>query len=78
MLSLFTFSCASISEDFNMGGCPLAMGPDKCDVVPGGCESHLVDIGGHWELKTTQMGVTYGVDLETGTGNDPIANKDDE
>lgn len=61
-----------------MGGCPLAMGPDKCDVVPGECDSHLVDIGGHWELKTTQMGVSYGVDLESGTGNDPIANKDDE
>lgn len=54
------------------------MGPDKCDVVPGECDGHLVDIGGHWELKTTLMGVTYGVDLESGTGNDPIANKDDE
>ena len=72
------FSCASISEVFNMGGCPLAMGPDKCDVVPGECDGHLVDVGGHWELKTTQMGVTYGLDLESGTGNDPIANKDDE
>ena len=54
------------------------MGPNECDGVPGECDNHLVDIGGHWELKTTQMGVEYGVDLESGTGNDPIANKDDE
>jgi hypothetical protein len=79
--------CASISTMmqvgpdatfFMMGGCPLAMGPNECDAVPGECDDHLVDIGGHWELKTTQMGVEYGVDLESGTGNDPIANKDDE
>jgi len=61
-----------------MGGCPLAMGEPECDSVPEECETHLVDIGGHWELSTTEMGVEYGVDLESGTGNDPIANKDDE
>ena len=61
-----------------MGGCPLAMGPNECEGVPGECDNHLVDIGGHWELKTTRMGVEYGVDVESGTGNDPIANKDDE
>lgn len=79
--------CASISTMmqvgtdatfFMMGGCPLAMGPNECDGVPEECGNYLVDIGGHWELKTTQMGVEYGVDLESGTGNDPIANKDDE
>jgi hypothetical protein len=79
--------CASIStmmpigKDatyFYMGGCPLAMGEPECNSVPEECETHLVDIGGHWELSTTEMGVEYGVDLESGTGNDPIANKDDE
>lgn len=74
--------CASIStmfkmgEDatfFNMGGCPLG---DKCESDPEGCESYKVDLGGHWELKTTTMGVAYGTNEDT--GNDLVANKDDE
>ncbi|KAL7553459.1 hypothetical protein ACHAWF_016741 [Thalassiosira exigua] len=35
-----------------------------------------VDLGGHWELKTTTMGVAYGTNEDT--GNDLVANKDDE
>jgi hypothetical protein len=54
------------------------MAEPECNSVPEECETHLVDIGGHWELSTTEMGVEYGVNLESGTGNDPIANKDDE
>lgn len=76
--------CASIStmfkmgEDatlYNMGGCPLAPGGD-CEASPEGCDSYKVDLGGHWELKTTEMSTLYGVN--EGTGNDEAANKDDE
>jgi hypothetical protein len=35
-----------------------------------------VDLGGHWELKTTTMGVAYGTNEDT--GDDLVANKDDE
>ena len=35
-----------------------------------------VDIGGHWELATTEMGVAYGIN--NGTGDDAVANKDNE
>mgnify|MGYP005841288447 CR=1 FL=1 len=45
-----------------------------------------VDIGAHWELSGTQPNTLYDVSstvaqgrqAEGGTGNDPIANKDDE
>ena len=80
--------CASIStmwkvgEDatyMNMGGCPhVSYGGSKCSGVPSDCHPFRVNLGGHWELKTTEMGVAYGEDLTTGSGNDLIANKDDE
>jgi hypothetical protein len=60
---------------FNMGGCPLSEAIN-CDAVPEGCAPYAVDIGAHWELKTTERGVMYGPN--EGSGDDPIANKDDE
>ena len=60
---------------FNMGGCPLGEAVN-CDAAPEGCAPYAVDIGAHWELKTTERGVMYGPN--EGTGNDLIANKDDE
>jgi hypothetical protein len=57
----------------NMGGCPLA---GDCEAAPEGCDPYKVDLGGHWELKGTEMGVAYGTN--EGTGDDAIANKDDE
>ena len=75
--------CASVStmfkmgEDatlYNMGGCPLAAA--DCPADSSACDDYLVDIGGHWELKTTEQGVYYGTN--TDTGDDLIANKDDE
>eukprot|EP00984_Skeletonema_dohrnii_P012540 scaffold5101_cov224-Skeletonema_dohrnii-CCMP3373.AAC.3 len=60
---------------FNMGGCPLSEAVN-CDAVPEACAPYAVDIGAHWELKTTERGVMYGPN--EGTGNDLIANKDDE
>jgi len=74
--------CASISTMFkmgelaslyNMGNCPMA---GDCDAAPEGCDPYKVDLGGHWELKTTEMGVFYGPN--DSTGNDLAANKDDE
>lgn len=63
----------------NMGGCPHAHYGSSCNgVVPDACLPYRVDLGGHWELSTTEMGLEYGTDLTSGTGNDPIANKDDE
>jgi hypothetical protein len=62
---------------FNMGGCPLADAVD-CSAAPGGCSDYLVDIGGHFELKTTERKVRYGEDLDSGTGNNLVANNDDE
>ena len=58
----------------NMGGCPLAA--TSCAADPTDCEDYKVDIGGHWELSTTEQGVAYGVN--DGTGDDAVANKDDE
>ena len=75
--------CASVStmfkmgEDatlYNMGGCPLAAA--DCPADSSACIDYLVDIGGHWELKTNEQGVYYGTN--TDTGDDLIANKDDE
>eukprot|EP00985_Skeletonema_marinoi_P016101 scaffold8559_cov135-Skeletonema_marinoi.AAC.9 len=60
---------------FNMGGCPLSEAVN-CDAVPEACAPYAVDIGAHWELKTTERGVMYGPN--EGSGNDLIANKDDE
>lgn len=67
----------------NMGGCPTAP-TENCtvDVIPDTCDAHRVDIGAHWELKTTEQGVEYPINVpatgETGSGNDLVANKDDE
>lgn len=75
----------------NMGGCPDAMGGCSDGVVPDTCETYTVDIGAHWELRTTKQGVAYNVPETTVpevsaqsdtvtplTGDDPIANNDDE
>lgn len=60
---------------FLQGGCPLADAAN-CAEAPEECEDYKVDLGGHWELMTTEMGTLYGTnDL---TGNDEAANKDDE
>ena len=76
--------CASISTMFkmgeevtliDMGGCPLAPS-DKCESAPGGCDPYKVDLGGHWELKTTKMDEYYGTN--EGTGNDLNANNNDK
>jgi len=59
----------------NMGGCPEALA--GCSTgVPQACGGYTVDLGAHWELKDTQRGQAYGVN--SGTGNDVVANKDDE
>ena len=60
---------------FNMGGCPLSEAVN-CDTAPEGCVPYVVDIAAHWELKDTERAVMYGPN--DGTGDDPIANKDDE
>lgn len=61
----------------NMGGCPDAMG--GCESVPDTCSDYLVDIGGHWELKGTEQNTFYtNLNNSTGSGNDLIANNDDE
>lgn len=71
----------------NMGGCPDALAPGSCDNgVPDTCLPYLVDIGAHWELRTTTQGQTYPIGTDdgtisrasSGTGDDPVANKDDE
>lgn len=61
----------------NMGGCPEAL--QGCDDgIPAACEDYRVDLGAHWELRTTEQGVEYPMNATTGTGNDLIANNDDE
>jgi hypothetical protein len=63
---------------YNMGGCTDAQA--GCDIitgaVPATCETYKVDVGAHWEFRTTEQGVTYP--MNDGTGNDIVANKDDE
>lgn len=66
---------------YNMGGCPDAMGGcGEEGIIPDTCVDYVVDIGAHWELSTTEQGVEYALDanMTSGTGDDPIANKDDE
>jgi hypothetical protein len=60
----------------DMGGCPDVIG--ECDAVPDTCDTYRVDVGAHWELATTEQGTMYGMEPESGTGNDLVANKDDE
>eukprot|EP01083_Nonionella_stella_P205144 747312_1 len=57
-----------------MGGCPLAL--EDCPSDSTECDEYKVDIGGHWELKTTEQGVYYATNEDT--GDDVVANKDDE
>jgi hypothetical protein len=59
----------------NMGGCPDA---GSCDAsVPAACDSYRVDIL-HWQLSGTTPGTLYGTNSGEGTGDDVVANKDDE
>lgn len=46
-----------------------------CPADSSACIDYLVDIGGHWELKTNEQGVYYGTNTDTGDGL--IANKDE-
>jgi hypothetical protein len=47
---------------YNMGVCPDAQaGCDATGGVPPTCETYTVDIGAHWELATTEQGVTYPI-----------------
>jgi hypothetical protein len=67
----------------NMGGCPEALSPSvTCDatLLQETCSAYRVDLGAHWELRTTQQGVTYpiGSTDAQAPGNDLVANKDDE
>eukprot|EP00984_Skeletonema_dohrnii_P003997 scaffold1364_cov75-Skeletonema_dohrnii-CCMP3373.AAC.4 len=65
------FQMGEKSTCFIMGGCPLSEAVN-CAAVPEGCAPYTVDIGAHWELKTsTERG-------NEGTCNDLIVNKDDE
>jgi len=68
------FKMGANAQLYNMGGCPLAL--NDCPAEEGACDDYKVDIGGHWELKTTEQGVYYTTN--GGTGDDVVANKDDE
>jgi hypothetical protein len=70
------FKMGSKAAFINMGGCPDTI--EGCAAVPDTCDDYRVDIRAHWELATTQQGVTYGMDDTTGSGNDLVANNDDE
>lgn len=76
------FKVGAKAEFVNMGNCPDAMG-GCAEGIPDTCTDYLVDIGAHWELKDTEQGTLYGVassgtSRQGGTGNDLIANNDDE
>jgi hypothetical protein len=64
----------------NMGGCPESMEAGGCPdgIIPETCMDYTVDLGAHWILKTTAMNTEYTMNATTGTGNDLVANKDDE
>lgn len=64
----------------NMGGCPESMENGGCPdgIMPETCADYTVDLGAHWELKTTAMNTEYAMNATTGTGNDLVANLDDE
>ena len=73
------FKMGEDAELFNMGNCPMAATEAQCNA--GGkesCDAYKVDIGGHWELATTEQGVNYPINVQDGTGDDLVANKDDE
>ena len=63
-----------MGEDATLYNIPMAAA--DCPADSSACIDYLVDIGGHWELKTNEQGVYYGTN--TDTGDDLIANKDDE
>jgi cell division septation protein DedD len=78
--------CASIStmakigksaSFVNMGNCVEALAGCVNGVIPASCDNFRVDLGAHWELRTTQQNTFYGPSGNS-TGNDLIANKDDE
>ena len=54
-----------------MGNCPHAA--ISCADDPSLCADYKVDIGGHWEMRRTEMGVKYGINEAAGDGN--IANE---
>lgn len=64
----------------NMGGCPESMENGGCPdgIIPDVCSDYVVDLGAHWELKTTAMNSEYPMNATTGSGNDLVANLDDE
>jgi hypothetical protein len=80
--------CASVAAMFkiganatiiNMGGCPdAATGCDASGAAPSTCDDYRVDIGAHWELSSTEQGVTYKLNPTSGTGEDPVAELGDE
>jgi len=80
--SIATMTKIGASASFiNMGGCPDAL--SGCDTgVPDTCADYVVDIGAHWELSTTEQNVAYPINVadsgQAGTGDDGVANKDDE
>lgn len=71
------FKIGSKATYVNMGGCPDATSKSQCSSgVPETCKGYEVDVGAHWELKTTERKKKYTVNSDT--GNDLTANKDDE
>jgi hypothetical protein len=80
--------CASVSTMFkvgklatfvDMGGCQDALFEGACSSgVPPQCDEYRVDIGAHWELSGTEQGTLYAMDSTLVSGNDPVANLDDE
>mmetsp|Transcript_2002 Transcript_2002/g.4284 ORF Transcript_2002/g.4284 Transcript_2002/m.4284 type:complete len:346 (-) Transcript_2002:263-1300(-) len=64
----------------NMGGCPESLEAGGCPdgIIPDACADYAVDLGAHWELKTTDMNTEYPMNATTGSGNDLVANNDDE
>jgi hypothetical protein len=62
----------------NMGGCQAAMEIVGDCAIPPECEDYKADLGAHWELVTTTMGVEYPMDTTSGSGADAVANKDDK
>lgn len=74
------FKIGAKATYYNMGGCPDAFVETACaNGIPDTCDEYRVDIGAHWELSGTEQSTMYDVSARgSGTGNDPIANKDDE
>jgi hypothetical protein len=76
-----------IGEDASFS--QAAAGCDATGGVPAQCDAYRVDIGAHWELATTEQGVTYPINTVDETGPVPstvsppgddllVANKDGE